>query len=124
MQGKELQQQPGVYPALRLVLFPWQVSNCTTGVCRPWVNPNESFKAQLREFERLGADATRWCAPCRCCHKQKAYFVVPSTTHLALLATPWSRQCSFAVSVHFNVMLTHVFGSTPSGAGVRVSLST
>ena len=30
--------------------------------CRPWVNPNEGFQAQLREFERLGADPTRWCA--------------------------------------------------------------
>jgi len=28
--------------------------------CRPWVNPNEGFQAQLREFERLGADPTRW----------------------------------------------------------------
>ena len=29
---------------------------------RPWVNPNEGFQAQLREFERLGADPSRWCA--------------------------------------------------------------
>ena len=30
------------------------------------MNPNEGFQAQLREFERLGADPTRWYAPCQC----------------------------------------------------------
>jgi hypothetical protein len=29
---------------------------------RPWVNPNEGFAAQLREFERLGRDPRRWRA--------------------------------------------------------------
>ena len=27
------------------------------------VNPNEGFQAQLREFERLGADPARWSKP-------------------------------------------------------------
>jgi hypothetical protein len=27
---------------------------------RPWVNPNEGFEAQLREYERIGLDASKW----------------------------------------------------------------